>query len=309
MIRTLCVLLLTLALTASCEDKKKAGTETTENLPPKLAKLKLQPGFEAEHLYSPGDKGEGSWVAMTFDDKGRLITSDQYGALYRLEIPAIGSENLTPKIERLKIQTGEQVADSVVQMGYAQGLLYAFNSLYVMVNHRGDDEFEKSSGLYRLQDTNNDDQYDKIELLKSLNGAGEHGPHSIVMAPDQKSLYVIAGNHTDLPEMDSYRLPKVWEDDNLFPLIKDPRGHANDRGAPGGWIAHIDPDGKNWTLVAAGFRNAFDLAFNELGDMFTYDSDMEWDLGTPWYRPTRICHVVPGAEFGWRNGSGVWPEY
>lgn len=109
------------------------------------------------------------------------------------------------------------MADSIIQMGYAQGLLYAFNSLYVMVNHRGDDEFEKSSGLYRLQDTDNDDQYDKITQLKALNGAGEHGPHSIVPSPDGKSLYVIAGNHTDLPEMDDYRLPNVWQDDNLFP--------------------------------------------------------------------------------------------
>ncbi|SDE32367.1 putative heme-binding domain-containing protein [Pricia antarctica] len=304
--RRLLILIGIAFLAISCTTNSDSKNETPENLPPKLAKLKLQPGFKAEHLYSPGDEEEGSWVAMTFDNKGRLITSDQYGALYRMEIPAIGSENLTPKIEKLKIQTGEQVADSVIQMGYAQGLLYAFNSLYVMVNHRSDDEFEKGSGLYRLQDTDNDDQYDKITLLKELDGAGEHGPHSIVMAPDQKSLYVIAGNHTDMPEMDSYRLPKVWEDDNLFPLIKDPRGHANDRGAPGGWIAHIDPEGKKWEQVASGFRNPFDLAFNELGDMFTYDSDMEWDLGMPWYRPTRICHVPSGAEFGWRTGNQKW---
>lgn len=303
-------LLFSLLLIISCNEKKETDTKIAENLPPKLAKLKLQPGFVAEHLYSPGDAGEGSWVAMTFDNKERLIVSDQYGALYRLKLKPIGSENVTPEIERLKIQTGDQVADSVVQMGYAQGLLYAFNSLYVMVNHRSDDEFGKGSGLYRLQDTDNNDQYDKITLLKALDGEGEHGPHSIVMAPDQKSLYVIAGNHTDMPEMDSYRLPRVWEDDNLFPLIKDPRGHANDRGAPGGWIAHIDPEGKKWEQVASGFRNPFDLAFNELGDMFTYDSDMEWDLGMPWYRPTRICHVPSGAEFGWRTGNQKWsPAY
>ena len=299
-----------LLLLFSCETAKESETETTESQNPKIAKLKVQSGFKAEHLYSPSEEGDGSWVAMTFDDKGRLITSDQYGALYRMEVPPIGSDSLKPKIEKLKIQTGEQLPDSVVQMGYAQGLLYAFNSLYVMVNHRGDEDFEQTSGLYRLQDTNGDDQYDTVTLLKHLEGSGEHGPHSIVMAPDEKSLYVIAGNHTDLPEMDTYRLPKVWEDDNLLPQIKDPRGHANDRGAPGGWIAHIDPEGKNWELVAAGFRNPFDLAFNELGDMFVYDSDMEWDLGMPWYRPTRICHVTSGAEFGWRTGNGKWsPAY
>src|SRR5205823_109256 len=36
---------------------------------------------------------------------------------------------------------------------------------------------------------------------------------------------------------------------------------------------------------------------------------MEWDIGLPWYRPTRINHCVSGAEFGWRNGSGKWPDY
>src|SRR3546814_10734931 len=38
--------------------------------------------------------------------------------------------------------------------------------------------------------------------------------------------------------------------------------------------------------------------------MFTYDSDMAWDFGLPWYRPTRICHVTSGSEFGWRTGNG-----
>jgi putative heme-binding domain-containing protein len=56
-------------------------------------------------------------------------------------------------------------------------------------------------------------------------------------------------------------------------------------------------------------RNAYDLAFNESGDLFTFDSDMEWDVGLPWYRPTRVCHLVSGAEFGWRHGNGKWPVW
>ena len=310
---------LTASLLISCDQEKEnegePEAETKVPLGPKLDKLKLQSGFRAEHLYSPSDSNRGSWVAMTFDDQGRLITSDQYGALYRLTLAPIGADSLTPVIERLQIQNEAPVADSVIQMGYAQGLLWAFNSLYVMVNHRVDEDdeenkFDKGSGLYRLQDIDHDDQFDKITLLKQLEGSGEHGPHSIVLAPDGQSLYVIAGNHTDLPEMDAYRLPKVWEDDNLFPKILDPRGHANDRAAPGGWIAHIDSLGERWEMVAGGFRNAFDIAFNPAGDLFTYDSDMEWDLGMPWYRPTRICHVPSGAEFGWRSGNAKWsPAY
>ncbi|WP_025761622.1 c-type cytochrome [Dyadobacter tibetensis] len=295
-----------LAVTVSCGlllSNRSAQTMAPSD--DKVGKLKLAEGFQAEHLYSPSENNEGSWVSMTFDDKGRMIASDQYGFLYRLKLPEIGS-NEAPQVEKLGIK-GDT---SKIQMGFSHGLLYAFNSLYVMVNNRSNPKFSNQSGLYRLQDTDHDDQYDKITLLKEMKGEGEHGPHSIILSPDKKSLYVVAGNHTDLPEMDIYRLPKNWGDDNLFPLIKDPRGHANDRHAPGGWIAHTDPDGKKWELISAGYRNPFDIAFNEAGDLFTYDSDMEWDFGTPWYRPTRVCHTTSASEFGWRTGDAKWaPSY
>ncbi len=268
--------------------------------PPKTDKLKLPPGFVAEHLYSPSENKEGSWVSMCFDDKGRMLASDQYGDIYRLEIPAIGSKELKPKIEKIKLE------NDTLHFGAAHGLLYAFNSLYVMVNNHADKALPKGSGFYRLQDTDGDDQFDKLTLLKNLVGEGEHGPHSIKLSPDQKSLYVICGNYTDLPSMDAYKLPQTWKYDNLFPEIKDPRGHANDRKEPGGWVANVNPEGTKWELVSAGYRNPFDLAFNDVGDLFVYDADMEWDFGLPWYRPTRICHATSGSEFGWRTGNGKW---
>ncbi|MBM3401290.1 MAG: c-type cytochrome [Bacteroidetes bacterium] len=282
-------------------------------LDPKVEKLKLLPDFKAEHLYSPSESKNGSWVAMTFDQKGRMIACDQYGYLYRLTIPPIGTESVKSKIivERLEIKVEGDTTKEKIKMGYAQGLLYSFNSLYVMVNHKADTAMAKSSGLYRLQDTDNDDQYDKITLLKDMvTPGGEHGPHSMVISPDKKSIHIIAGNHVDVPKMDAYRLPETWKEDNLFPLIKDPNGHANDRAAPGGFIAKINPEGTNWELISAGYRNAFDLAFNEVGDMFVYDADMEWDFGMPWYRPTRISHSTSGSEFGWRTGNSKWsPAY
>ncbi len=271
---------------------------------PKTEKLKLQPGFKAEHLYSPSENNQGSWVSMTFDDKGRMIVSDQYGGLFRLKIPAIGSGTVAPEIEKLTI--GKAVATDTVGMGYAQGLLYAFNSLYVMINNRSNAKFSRGSGLYRLQDTNGDDQFDQVTVLRTFKGEGEHGPHSIVLSPDKKSLFVVAGNFTQPGPMDTYRLPPVWQDDNLLPMIKDPRGHDAEPKVPAGWIANIDPDGKKWEMVASGFRNPYDIAFNEAGDLFTYDSDMEWDFGLPWYRPTRIAHVTSGLEFGWRTGTAKW---
>ena len=51
------------------------------------------------------------------------------------------------------------------------------------------------------------------------------------------------------------------------------------------------------------------MAFDQNGELFTYDSDMEWDQGSPWYMPTRINHAVDGGDFGWRSGAGRWPAY
>jgi putative heme-binding domain-containing protein len=257
-----------------------------------VERIKVKAGFNVELLYSVPKAEQGSWVSLAVDSKGRLITSDQYGKLYRI---AVGAKASDTKVETLD-----------VQIGMAQGLLCAFDSLYVVVNGKG----AQGSGVYRVRDTDGDDKYDKIEFLKALKGDGEHGPHGIVVGPDKKSLYVVAGNHTDLPkDLDGSLLPRLWQEDQLLPRMPDANGHAATRMAPGGYILRTDPDGKKWELVSAGYRNAYDIAFNRDGELFTYDSDMEWDMNAPWYRPTRVCHAVSGSEFGWRHGSGKWPAY
>ncbi|GAB3278844.1 hypothetical protein GCM10027347_53290 [Larkinella harenae] len=263
---------------------------------PKLDKLKLPPGFRAEHLYSPSENGTGSWVSMTFDGKGRLIASDQYGALYRLELPPIGGTQKPVRVEKLTLKTG-------APLGRAQGLVWAFNSLYAVINTETDSVFRQGSGFYRFQDTDHDDQFDRVTCLQSFTGFEEHGPHSVVLAPDQKSLYLIAGNFTQTPRTNATRFAMGSQRDNLLPDRSNPDGRAN---AGGGWIARVDSAGKHWELISRGLRNPFDLAFNEAGELFTYDSDMEWDIGMPWYRPTRICHVTSGSEFGWRDGNAKW---
>ena len=57
----------------------------------------------------------------------------------------------------------------------------------------------------------------KVEQLFPMKGGGEHGPHAIILAPDGKSLYLCAGNHTDLPELAKSRLPRHWGEDQLLP--------------------------------------------------------------------------------------------
>ena len=72
-----------------CNNSKNEELNSQASSDPKISNLKLPTGFHADHLYSPGDHEQGSWVAMTFDDKGRMITCDQYGYLYRVTIPGM----------------------------------------------------------------------------------------------------------------------------------------------------------------------------------------------------------------------------
>ncbi|MGB0760531.1 MAG: hypothetical protein ACPGPS_13380, partial [Rubripirellula sp.] len=222
------------------------------------ADFTLPPGFVAEEIYEVPNSEQGSWICLTVDDRGRLIASDQKGALYRLTLPESGSGN-SPSIEEIDLD-----------IGMAMGLLYLPDGLYVMVNGKS----AQGPGLYRVRDTDQDDEFDSIELLRGIDppgnpGAG-HGNHAIVPSPDGKSLYVVCGNMAGKPAggFDSSRVPQTWDEDQLLPRMSDSRGHAANTMAPGGWIAKTDLDGKHWELICIGFRNVYDAAFNREGDLF-----------------------------------------
>jgi putative heme-binding domain-containing protein len=254
--------------------------------------IKLKKDFKVELLYTVPKGDQGSWVSLCLDDKGRLIASDQYGALYRITPPAIGGHPQDTKIEKINLP-----------IGAAQGMAFVKGAIYLQVNG---DEFQ-GRGLYKVSDTNGDDTFDKVDLIRGYTErAGEHGPHYVVPGPDGESIYVIVGNQTPLTGFTKNRVPAVWQEDLLLPRIYG-RGFMKDALAPRGWVAKVSLDGKQWELITTGFRNEYGAAFNHEGDLFTFDADMEWDMSLPWYRPTRVCQVLSGREFGWRNGSGKWP--
>ena len=179
-----------------------------------------------------------------------------------------------------------------------RGVLYAYESLYVSATN--------SKGFYRLRDTTGDDQFDEVRLLKEFDYKWRygHGTNQVVLGPD-KMIYLVNGNDilmpADVAKDSAYR---EFQDDLLLPNPRD--AGESDRV---GHILRTDPEGRTWEVIAGGFRNAFDMAFNADGEMFTYDADMEWDVGLPWYRPTRLNHVVTGGEYGWRWDTRKWPVY
>ncbi|MGI9177525.1 MAG: c-type cytochrome [Pirellulales bacterium] len=272
-------------------------------------------GFAVERVFSVPRDELGSWVSLATDGQGRLIASDQGDkGLVRIT-PAPLDGSAPTRVERIP-----------VPLTSAQGLLWAFDSLYVVCNGG------PGSGLYRVTDSDHDDMLDTVEKLRQFDGAGEHGPHTILLSPDGERLFVICGNHTKPPFAvtnvtepqtmggirteqrrvtlaadGSSRLPANWDEDQIIPRMWDANGHAVGILAPGGFIVSTDRDGKTWELWSSGYRNPYDMAFHADGELFTYDADMEWDFGMPWYRPTRVNHATSGSELGWRSGSGKWP--
>ena len=245
-------------------------------------------GFKVELLRS-AEPAEGSWICMTFDDKGRIIISPQGEERPLLRVTLAGG----------KVATVEKFEAPI---RYAMGLLQAFDSLYV--NGIG----PQGAGLYRLIDVNRNDRYEagELHLLKKFEGGSEHGYHALALGPDEK-IYVLNGNGTKLPEGLSAKSPyRNYAEDALTGERGDEIAGTR---APNCYVLRTDAEGKEWELFAGGMRNAYDMDFNAEGELFTFDSDNEWDWGVPWYRPTRIAHLVSGGEAGWRDGTRMWAEH
>lgn len=136
-------------------------------------------------------------------------------------------------------------------------------------------------GLHRIPDRDGDGVADGPgkRWLPSAND-GEHAANGIVQGPDGW-LYWICGNDAGI----------------------DSR-HVRCPGSPVrrpicGAVVRVSPDGSRSEVIAHGFRNPYDLAFNSTGALFTYDADGERDQYLPWYSPTRIFDIAQGLEHGW----------
>ncbi len=291
-----------LAVVACFVAQSMAVAQSAGNRATPVDRIKAAKGFQVELLYSVPANKQGSWVAICVDDKGRFYASDQYGGLYRFPAPPPG-QPLDPK-------TVETVP---AEIRAANGMHFADGALYVGVN---DYERKIPSGFYKLTDSDGDDRLEKVELLREMGppgghrSGGDHGLHGVVPVPGSDDFYLICGNRVAPTASDpTSPVPAIWGEDHLLPRMPDGFGHNRTVPAPGGMIYRVSRDGKSFSLIAAGFRNIYDASVNHAGELFTYDSDMEWDMNTPWYRPARVNHVVSGGEFGWRNGTGKRPEF
>ena len=247
-------------------------------------------GFEVQEVVLP--EATGSLVAMAFDENGGIIASRERGPLLSVR-------------DKDGDGTFETVRTFCDKVNNCQGILPL--GKHVLAIGDGPD----GTAFYRLSDEDADGVAEKVDTLITFTGGmGDHGPHVPILGPDGL-IYIMLGNHTfvERPVADTSPHHHYYDAELITPKYEDANGHASGKRAPGGTVVRTDANGSFLELFVGGFRNAYDHAFNRDGELFTYDADMEWDIALPWYRPTRVNHVIPGAEFGWRSGWSKWPDY
>jgi putative heme-binding domain-containing protein len=262
------------------------------------------PGFSIERIVAP-DKLD-SYVAMTFDSLGRLVVSKEQ------DHPRILLDTDGNGI----FETEKIITDKVKN---CQGLWFDGRTFYGACAPAQPAEpgaapgqgAGNRSGLYVMQDTDGDDVTDTFEEFSTfVGGIQEHGPHAIRRGPDGAPT-IMLGNNTFYPDDRVNPMsPLGGKESQLLPALPDGRGFGPSvKEGVHGTIARIERETRQYTLLVGGLRNAYDHAFNLAGEVFTFDSDMEWDINMPWYREVRSVHGIPGGNYGYRNGSGKFPAY
>ena len=246
--------------------------------------------FRIERVVAPNDSG--SLLSVTFNEFGEMIAGRERGPILLIT-------------DSNKDGVPDKVAEYCDKVKSCQGLLALNGGIYAVGD--GPD----GAALYLINDEDRDGKGEKVTtLMKFSGGLGEHGPHGLSLGPDGM-IYVMIGNHAQAVGAAVKESPyrDYYEGDLVMPRYEDPGGHAVGVKAPGGTVVRLDAEGKSIQTFSGGFRNAYDLAFNRVGELFTFDSDMEWNEGLPWYRATRLQHIFAGSEHGWRSGWSNWPDY
>jgi putative heme-binding domain-containing protein len=232
----------------------------------------IAPGFQIELVRSAAAE-EGSWISLVVDPQGRAIISQEQQGLLRMTLSQDGSA----------VQSVERINDDLKEV---RGMGFLGRDLYVNANN--------AKGMYRLRG-DAAGNLGRPEFLFSTEGGVGHGRNDLAVGPDGK-IYSIHGDDIKPPASAKDFTPEA----NKVGAKDSPRA---------GHLIRFDPVTSQLETLATGLRNPYGIAFNPDGEMFTYDADAEFDMGSPWYRPTRVVHLTLGSDYGWRSVTGRWPPY
>jgi len=148
---------------------------------------------------------------------------------------------------------------------------------------RGDVFLTCIPSLYKLHDLDGDGRADATPAERAVLSTGYgarvafrgHDMHGLVLGPDGR-LYFTIGDR-------GYKV-EYKDDDGKPHVAHDPASGA---------VFRCEPDGSGLEVFATGLRNPQEIAFDELGNLFTVDNNS--DAGDK----ARLVHVMPGSDSGW----------
>ncbi|RZO17775.1 MAG: c-type cytochrome [Verrucomicrobiaceae bacterium] len=233
--------------------------------------------------------------AITFDKLGRLCVG--MGPQYRKPKPETEGDSVWIILDK----NGDGSADSRIEFASGfnsiQGLAWKGNDLWVA----------NAPDLTLVRDTNNDDIGDEYVKVYTDLGNLEHGLHGLNFGPDGK-LYMSKGNSKGLTILPEKIAPQpfreLWgistpKNTPSFPapVLSNRKNYnksyhhpADDWGITGG-ILRCDDDGKNLEIISRGFRNPWDICFDDEFNWLGTDNDQT--MGDKIFAP------FFGAHFGW----------
>jgi len=132
--------------------------------------------------------------------------------------------------------------------------------------------------LYLLKDTTGANKADVKQSLATGFGIHVqfigHDLHGLRMGPDGKLYMSIGDRGLNITNKEGKKL--------FYPDT--------------GCVLRCEPDGANLEVVHSGLRNPQELAFDDFGNLFTYDNNSDSGDQARW------VHIVEGGDSGWRCG-------
>lgn len=233
--------------------------------------------------------------ALTFDSNGRLCVG--MGPQYRTPKPDTPGDSVWILVDENQDGKADSRIEFATGFNAIQGLAWKGRDLWIA----------NAPDLTVVRDLDGDDKADEYERVYTDLGNLEHALHGLNFGPDGK-LYMSKGNSKGLTELPDRVAPKPFRElwgietpsgtpdmpvpvtyspDNYQKNYHDPR---DDWGVCGG-ILRCDDDGLNLEIVCRGFRNPWDITFD---DTFTWlGTDNDQTMGDKIFSP------FYGAHFGW----------